>query len=132
LLKKVPVPGGTRTELGCIFILRAFDAWLGNIDLDLIIGQGIGIKHADRFFRLGLLGHGHKSEALRHAGALVFDQVHRSDRPGLREQGIDFFLGGRLVQVSYVNSGIQFITSFSGSAGNKIDRNPISGSAVKV
>ncbi len=76
------------------FVLRAFDAWFGYIDLELVIGQGIGIEHADRLLCLGLLGHGHKGEAFRHAGALVFDQVHRSDRSGLRKQGIDFILRG--------------------------------------
>ena len=114
------------------YALSAFDARLGNIDLKFVIGQGIGIEHTDRLFCLGLLGHGHKSEAFRHAGTLVFDQVHRSDGTGLCEQGIDFILRGRFVQVSYINSGIQFSTSFSGTAGNKNDRNPISGSAVKV
>lgn len=103
-----------------VYVLLAFYARFGYVDLEFIIGQGIGVEHADRLFRLGLLGHGHKSKAFRHAGALIPDQVHRSDRSGLREQGIDFFLGGRLVQVSYVNSSIQCITAFSGSAGNKM------------
>ena len=57
--------------------------------------------------------------------------------PAVCEQGVDFILCGRLVQVSYVNSNIHFITAFypkghmSGSAGNKNDRNPIIGSAAK-
>jgi hypothetical protein len=33
---------------------------------------------------------------------------------------------------SYVDSNIHFITSFSGTAGNKNDRDPIRGSAVKL
>jgi hypothetical protein len=115
-----------------LFMLPAFDTRLGYIDLEFVIGQGISVEHADRLLRLRLLGHGYKGKALRHSGALVFDQVHRCDGSGLREQGINFVLGSRLVQISYVNSGIQSITSFSGTAGNKNDRNPINGSAVKV
>ena len=108
-----------------------FDAWFGNIDFERVIGQGISIEHADRLICIGLCGHGHKSEAFRHASPLVLDEIHRRDRSGLCEQGIDFSLCGRLGQVSYVNSNIHFITSFSGMAGNKNDRNPISGSAAK-
>ena len=112
-------------------VLRLDGAWFGNIDFERVIGQGIGIEHADRLICIGLDGHGHKGEAFRHASALVLDELHRRDRPGLREQGIDFILGGRLGQVSYVNSSIHFMTTFSGMAGNKNDRNPISGSAAK-
>ncbi len=112
-------------------VLRLGGARFGNIDFERVIGQGIGIEHADRLICIGLGGHGHKGKALRHASALVFDELDRGDRPGLREQGIDFILSGRLGQVSYVNSNIHFITSFSGMAGNKNDRNPISGSAAK-
>ena len=112
-------------------VLRLSDARFGDIDLERVICQGIGIEHADRLICIGLCGHGHKSEAFRHAGPLVFDELHRRDRSGLGEQGIDFSLCGRLGQVSYVNSNFHFITSFSGMAGNKNDRNPISGSAAK-
>ena len=68
-----------------VYIRLAFNARLGNIDLEFVIGQGIGIEHTDRLLCLGLLGHGHKGEAFRHASALVLDQVHRSDRSGLCE-----------------------------------------------
>ena len=112
-------------------ILRLPDAWFGNIDFERVIGQGIGIEHADRLICISLCGHGNEGEAFRHASALVFDELHRRDRSGLREQGIDFILRGGLGQVSYVNSNIHFITAFSGRAGNKNDRNPISGSAAK-
>ena len=114
------------------FVLRVFDAWFGNIDFERVIGQGIGIEHADRLIRISLCRHGHKGEALRHASPLVFDELHRRDRSGCCEQGINFILCGRLGQVSYINSNIHFITPFSGTAGNKNDRNPIRGSAVKV
>jgi len=112
-------------------MLHLSDARFGNIDFERVIGQGIGIEHADRLICISLCGHGHKSEAFRHASALVFDELHRRDRSGLCEQGIDFILRGRLGQVSYINSNIHFITAFSGRAGNKNDRNPISGSAAK-
>jgi hypothetical protein len=49
----------------------------------------------------------------------------------LCEQSLDFILRGGLVQVSYINSSIHFMTAFSGRAGNKNDRNPIKGSAAK-
>jgi hypothetical protein len=49
----------------------------------------------------------------------------------LRKQCLDFILCGRLIQVSYVNSSFHFIAAFSGTAGNKNDRNPINGSAAK-
>jgi hypothetical protein len=39
--------------------------------------------------------------------------------PAWCEQGVDFVLCGRLGQVSYVNSNIHGMTSFSGIAGNK-------------
>jgi len=107
-----------------IFGLRVFDARFGNIDFERVVGQGIGIEHADRLICISLRGHGHKGEALRHASALVLDELHRRDGSSLREQGIDFILCGRLGQVSYVNSNIHFITSFSGTAGNKNDRSP--------
>jgi len=100
-------------------VLRLSDARFGNIDFERVIGQGIGIEHADRLICIGLGGHGNKSEAFRHASALVLDELHRGDCPGLREQGIDFILCGRLGQVSYINSNIHFIASFSGKAGNK-------------
>jgi len=103
-----------------VCVLPAFDARLGNIDFEFVIGQGIGVEHADRLLCLSLLGHGHKGEAFRLASTLVLDQIDRSNGTGLCEQGIDFILGGRLVQVSYINSGIQFSTSFSGTAGNKM------------
>ena len=126
--ENTPVPGGTRVqECKCFLCYARF----GNIDFQCVIGQGIGIEHADRLICIYLRGHGHKSEAFRHASALVFDEFHRRDRSGLCEQGIDFILRGRLGQVSYVNSNIHFITAFSGRAGNKNDRNPISGSAAK-
>ncbi len=106
------------------FVLGAFDARLGNIDLERVVGQGIGIEHADRLICISLCGHGHKGEALRHAGALVFDEIHRRDCSSLCEQGLDFILCGRLGQVSYVDSNIHFVTTFSGTAGNKNDRSP--------
>ena len=112
-------------------MLRLSDAWFGNIDFESVIGQGIGIEHVDRLICVGLCGHGHKGKAFRRASSLVFDELHRRDRSGLCEQGIDFILRGRLGQVSYVNSNIHFIAAFSGRAGNKNDRNPISGSAAK-
>lgn len=113
------------------FGLGVFDARFGNIDLERVVGQGIGIEHADRLICISLYGHGHKGEALRHAGALVFDEIHRRDHSSLREQGLDFILCGRLGQVSYVNSNVHFVTAFSGTAGNKNDRSPIRGSAAK-
>ena len=81
--------------LSCdVYKRLAFDARFGYVDFEFVISQGIGIEHADSLFGLSLLGHGHKGEALRHASALVLDQVHRSNRSGLCEQGIDFFLRG--------------------------------------
>ena len=112
-------------------VLRLSDARLGNIDLELVVSHGIVIEHTDRLIGIRLCGHGYKSEAFRHASALVFDELHRRDGSSLRKQGIDFILRGRLGQVSYINSNIHFITAFSGTAGNKNDRNPISGSAAK-
>lgn len=106
------------------FMLCVFDARFGDIDLEHVISQGIGIEHADGLVCIGLLGHGHKSEALRQAGALVHDQLHRRDGSSCCKQGLDFVLCGRLVQVSYVDSNIHFITSFSSSAGNKNGRQP--------
>src|SRR6266545_6216338 len=99
------------------------DAWLGDIDLELVVSQGIVVEHADRLIGIHLRGHGCKREALRHASRLVFDEIHRRDGTSLREQGIDFILCGRLAQVSYINSNIHFVTAFypkghvSGRAG---------------
>ena len=112
-------------------VLDAFDARLGHIDLELIVSHGIVVEHTDRLIRLRLRGHGDKSEALRQARPLVFDKIHRRDGARLRKQGIDFILCGRLVQVSYINSSVHIIPAFSGTAGNKNDRDPISGSAAK-
>ncbi len=118
-------------------VLCAFDAWFGNIDLELVVSHGIVVEHADGLVGLSLGGHGHKCKALRHTGALFRGNFHRSDGSGLCEQGLDFILCGRLVQVSYINSNIHFVTAFypkghlSGGAGNKNDRNPIRGSAAK-
>jgi len=113
------------------WVLRVLGARLGNIDLELVVSQVIVVEHTDRLIGIRLRGHGHKSEAFRQAGALVFDELHRRDGSGLRKQGVDFILCGRLVQVSYINSSIHIIPAFSGTAGNKNDRNPISGSAAK-
>ena len=126
LLKRKVPRSIWNTGLSCdvIFVLCVFDARLGDINFERVIGQGIGVEHADRLICLSLCGHGHKREALRQAGSLVFDEFHRSDHSGCCEQGIDFVLCGRLSQVSYVNSYIHFITAFSGTAGNKNDRDP--------
>ena len=75
-------------------VLRLSDARFGNIDLEPVLSQGIVIEHADRLICISLCGHRHKGEAFRHAGTLVFDEVHRSNGSGLREQGIDFILRG--------------------------------------
>jgi hypothetical protein len=101
-------------------VLRAFDARFGNIDFERLVGQGIGIEHADRLIGISLYGHGHKGEAFRQSSSLVFDELHRRYRSGLREQGIDFILRGRFGQVSYVNPNIHLTTAFSGTAGNKM------------
>lgn len=93
---------------------------LGNIDLELVLSQGIVIEHADRLIGIFLCGHGYESEALRLAGALVHGDFHRRDGSGCCEQGIDFVLRGGLVQISYVNSYIHCITAFSGVAGIKM------------
>jgi len=121
-----------RADWGCdVPGLSAFDARLGHIDLELVLSHGIVVEHADGLIRIGLRGHGHKGEALRRAAALIGGEIHRCDGSGLREQGLDFIRCGRLIQVSYVNSGFHSITAFSGTAGNKNDRNPIIGSAAK-
>ena len=120
-----------------ITVLCAFDARFGDIDLELVVGQVIVIEHADRLIGLCLRRHGHKGEALRHTGSLIRGDIHRGDGSGLCEQSFDFFLCRGLVEVSYINSGFHFIAAFypkghiSGMAGNKNDRNPISGSAAK-
>jgi len=44
-------------------VLRLSDARFGNIDLERVVGQGIGIEHADRLICISLGGHGHKGEA---------------------------------------------------------------------
>jgi len=113
------------------FVLRVFNAWFGNIDFELILSYRVIIEHANRLIGIRLLGHRHKGEAPRKAGALVLGNFHRSDGSGLCEQSLDFILRGGLVQVSYINSSIHFMTAFSGRAGNKNDRNPIKGSAAK-
>ncbi len=111
-------------------VLCAFDAWFGHIDLELVVSHGIVVEHADRLIGLSLGGHGYKGEALRHAGALIYGDIHRGDGSGLCEQGLDFILRGRLVQVSYINSNIHFVAAFypkghiSGRSGNKNDREP--------
>lgn len=92
--------------------MRLCDARLGDVDLELVLRHVVLVEHADRLVGIFLRGHGHKGEALRHAGALVFDEVHRRDRPGLREQGFDFIFRGCLCEVSYVNSNIHFNTAF--------------------
>jgi len=66
-------------------MLHLSDARFGNIDFERVIGQGIGIEHADRLICISLCGHGHKSEAFRHASALVFDELYRRDRSSLCE-----------------------------------------------
>jgi len=73
-------------------VLGVFDARFGNIDFERVIGQGIGIEHADRLVCISLGGHGDEGESFRQAGILVFDEVHRRDCSGLCEQGIDFIL----------------------------------------
>lgn len=75
-------------------VLRLSNAWLGNVDLELVLGQGIVIEHDDCLIGICLFGHGHKSEALRHASALIRGDIHRGDGSGLREQGLDFILCG--------------------------------------
>lgn len=37
-----------------IFGLGVFDARFGNIDFERVVGQGIGIEHADRLICIGL------------------------------------------------------------------------------
>lgn len=112
-------------------------ARLGDVDLELVLCQRVLVEHADRLVGVRLPFHGHEGEAFRLTGAPVLDQIHRRDCPGLREQGLDLFLGGGFGKVSYVNSNIHFNSAFypkgyvTGTAGNKNDRNPINGSAVK-
>ena len=128
-------------ERGCssqyLLVLGVLGARLGNIDLELVVSHGIVIEHADCLIGIRLRWHSYKSEAFRHASRLIFDEINRGDGSGLCEQSIDFILRGRLVQVSYVNSNIHFVTTFypkghvSGRAGNKMTANPIRGSAAK-
>src|ERR1044072_8213017 len=49
------------------FWLNVSGARLGNIDLELVVSQGIVVEHADRLIGIRLRGHGYKSEALRQA-----------------------------------------------------------------
>ena len=95
-------------ERGCFlaifFRLGVFDARLGHIDLELVVSHGIVIEHTDRLIGISLRGHGYKGKAFRRAGALFGGNIHRGDGSSLREQGLDFILCGRLVQVSYINS----------------------------
>jgi hypothetical protein len=88
------------------FVLCLCSARLGNIDLELVVSHGIVVEHTDRLIGIRLDGHGHKSETLRQASPLVFDELHRRDGASLRKQGIDFILRGRLVQISYINSSV--------------------------
>ena len=67
-------------------------AWLGDVDLELILSQSIIVEHADRFVGVFLCGHGHEREALRLASALVHGDFHRRDGSSGGEQGIDFIL----------------------------------------
>ena len=113
------------------------DARLGNIDLELVLCQGVIVEHADGFVGFCLGGHGHEREALRLAGALVHGDFHRRDGSGGGEQGVDLILCGGFIQVSYINSYIHCMTAFcpnghiSGSAGIKMTASPIKGSAAK-
>jgi len=107
------------------FILRLSDARLGHVDLELVVSQGIVVEHGDGHVGLRLRGHGDESEAPRFARALVRGDIHRGDRSGGCEQGVDFVLRGGLVQIPYVNSYIHWFTAFypkghmSGNAGIK-------------
>ena len=84
-----------RADLICnVLGLGAFDARLGNIDLEFVVSHVIIVEHADRLISLLLRGHGYKGEALRLAGPLIRGDVHRGDGSGLRKQCLDFILCG--------------------------------------
>jgi hypothetical protein len=104
--------------------LRVFDARFGYIDLEVVAAQGIGVEHADRLVRLGLIGHGDKREALRETGTLVHDEFDRRDDSRGCEEGFDLILCSGLVEVAYVNANIHLITAFSSTAGNKMTACP--------
>lgn len=105
--------------------LRVFDARLGDIDLEVVSAQGVGVEHADRLVRLGLVGHGDKREALRETGALVHDEFDRRDGPCGCEERHDLVLFGGLVEVAYVNANIHLMTAFSSTAGMKMTAAPV-------
>jgi len=135
--KKYPRPSWNKGTVSEPFYIALADARLGDIDLEFVLCQRIIVEHVDRLVGIRLGGHGHESEALRLAGALIHGDFHRRDGSSGCKQGVDLILRGGLVQVSYVNSYIHCITAFcpnghmSGSAGIKMTANPIKGSAAK-
>ncbi len=107
--KSTLIPRGIRVPLWLFLFCTLCGAWLGDIDLELVLSQGIVVEHADCLVGVFLCGHGHESEALRLAGALIHGDFDRRDGSSGCEQGVDFILCGRLVQISYVNSYIHFV-----------------------
>jgi len=98
-------------------VLYLCGARLGDIDLELVLSQGIVVEHADRLVGVFLCGHGHESEALRLARALVHGDFDRRDGSGGCEQGVELILCGGLVQVAYVNANVIHCVLLSAQKG---------------
>jgi len=109
LCKKHPHPTWNKGTVMAFSCCTLCGAGLGDIDLELVFSQSIVVEHADCLVSVFLRGHGYESEALRLAGALVHGDFDRRDGSCGCEQGIDFILCGRLVQISYVNSYFHFV-----------------------
>jgi hypothetical protein len=107
--EKPPVPNGTSGSVLQSAVLGAFDARLGDVDLELVVTHGVVVEHADGLIGFFLGGHGHKGKALRHASALLRGDIHRSDVSRLGEQGLDFILCRGLVQVSYIYASFHLL-----------------------
>jgi len=89
--------------------LGFFHARFGNIDLQLVVGHGIGIEHADGLVGIGLRAHRDERKALGLTVIAVLDDFGGRDVPGLCEQGAKFILGGRFCKISYVQSYFHFV-----------------------
>jgi hypothetical protein len=84
-----------RADLRCnIPGLRAFDARLGDIDLELVVSQVILVEHADRLISIFLRGHGYEGKAFRLARTLIRSDIYRGHGSGLCKQCLDFILCG--------------------------------------
>jgi hypothetical protein len=74
--------------------LSVFYAGLGDVDFEFFFSQGISVEHFNGFIGNFFRNHGDKGKALRLAAIAIFDDFYRGDIPGLREEGVEFFLGG--------------------------------------